>query len=90
MNDGWVFNGGDFYASTEEIAKEYCEYLGYDWEKEKLTVDTDEEWFFWTQWEDIDSEEWYTAEGQLMGDDACICKVEKEIEEIKRIQNDNK
>lgn len=65
MNEGYCFNDY-FYCATEELAKRYVENLGLNWGEECLTVDTEDEWFFWTQWseDDIDGD-WYDEEGNL-------------------------
>lgn len=52
MNEGYCFNDGETYCATEIEAKQYVESLGLNWEDELLTIDTDDEWFYWTEWED--------------------------------------
>lgn len=65
MNEGYVFNGGQFYAKDEETAKKYVEdCLNLNWEEELQTVNTDEEWFYWTEWEEEDYE-WEVIDGVL-------------------------
>jgi len=66
MNQGYIFNDGDYYCETEAEAKIHVESLGLNFEEELKTIDTEEEWFFWTDWsETLDEEEtWYDAEGQ--------------------------
>ena len=68
MNEGWVWFGGEFYTSTQEITiaelrKSYSESDGDFWgaTPSELSAMTDDEllqWgfdkgmFFWTEWED--------------------------------------
>jgi len=69
MNEGWVFNDGDYCCASEEDAKKYVESKTNEdgspcvWEDELKLVDTDEEWFYWTQWEDVDDDDYYDADG---------------------------
>lgn len=65
MNEGYCFNDGEFYCATEELAKQHVESLGYNWEEEKETIDTEDEWFYWTEWEVEEEEEWYDEDGTL-------------------------
>jgi len=66
MNEGYCFNDGETYAATEELAKQYVESLGFNWEEELLTVDTEDEWFYWTEWELEDDEDYYDENGNLI------------------------
>ena len=61
MNEGYCFNDGEYYCETEEEAKNYVESLGLNWKEERETVDTDEEWFYFTEWYDESEleDEWY-------------------------------
>lgn len=63
MNDGYCFNDGEAYCATEETAKKYVENLGLNWEEELLTIDTEDEWFYWTEWEIEDDAEYYDEKG---------------------------
>ncbi len=65
MNEGYCFNDGETYCATETEAKQYVESLGLNWEQEKETVDSEDEWFYWTEWEDELNDEWYDADGNL-------------------------
>lgn len=53
MNEGYYVEAQHKYISTEELMRKYVEDQGLDWETELATVGTDEEWFYWTQWEEI-------------------------------------
>lgn len=63
MDEGYLFNDGEYLCETEEEAKAYVEKLGHNWEEEKATIDTDEEWFYWTAWEELDEDTNYDSEG---------------------------
>lgn len=63
MNEGYCFNGGEYYCETEEEAKNYVESLDLNWEEELETVNTDDEWFYFTHWEVEESEHYYDKEG---------------------------
>jgi hypothetical protein len=63
MNSGILFNDGLYYCRSEEQAKEYVESLGLVWEKELKTIDTKDEWFYFTDWEELDEDEFYDFEG---------------------------
>lgn len=64
MNSGYIFNHGDYYCETEEEAKNYVESLDLNWIEELATVDTNEEWFFYTEWEEIEEDDnWYDKDG---------------------------
>lgn len=67
MNEGYCFNDGEYYCETEEEAKNYVESLGLNWKEERETVDTDEEWFYFTEWYDESEleDEWYDIDGNL-------------------------
>jgi hypothetical protein len=63
MNEGYCFNDGEFYCETEEEAKNYVESLGLNWEEELETVNGDDEWFYFTEWEVEEGDDYYDAEG---------------------------
>ncbi|MCH3883529.1 hypothetical protein [Tenacibaculum aquimarinum] len=65
MNKGILFNEGEHYSRTEEDAKKYVESLGLDWEEELKTINTKDEWFYFTYWEELDDEEFYDFDGNL-------------------------
>lgn len=66
MNEGYCFNDGEFYCATEVEAKQHVESLGYNWEEELKTINTKDEWFYWTEWDSEETEEeWYNSEGNL-------------------------
>lgn len=63
MNKGILFNEGEHYSRTEEHAKRHVESLGLVWEEELKTIDTKDEWFYFTDWEELDDEEFYDFDG---------------------------
>ena len=63
MNKGILFNKGEHYSRTEEHAKRHVESLGLVWEEELKTISTKDEWFYFTDWEELDEEEFYDYEG---------------------------
>lgn len=66
MNEGYCFNDGEAYAMDEEQAKLYIENLNLNWDEEVEKINTPEEWFFYTSWEEIEEEEeFYDEEGNL-------------------------
>ena len=64
MNEGYCFNDGNFYACDELAAKKYVESLGANWKDELKTFNTTNEWFYWTQWEEIDDDCFYDVNGR--------------------------
>lgn len=62
INDGYFFDSNCFYIGSQEDAKKYVESLGYNWEEELKTVNTKNEWFYWTEWE-VENECFYDADG---------------------------
>ena len=63
MNEGYCFNNGEYYCKTENQAKLYVESLGLNWEEELLTFDTVEEWFYWTDWFETETDIYYDING---------------------------
>jgi len=63
MNSGILFNDEMYYCRNKEQAKEYVESLGLIWEIELETIDTKEEWFYFTDWEELDEDEFFDFEG---------------------------
>lgn len=63
MNSGYCFGNGDFYCQNDEQAKQYIESLGLDWKEELSKFNTREEWFYFTEWEEINPEEFFDSEG---------------------------
>lgn len=55
INEGYVFNDGDYYCSTEEAALAYAKRLGYDDLKDAY----DNEAYYYTEWEEYDGDYWY-------------------------------
>ena len=63
MNEGFCFNNGEYYCETENQAKLYVESLGLKWEEELLTFNTKNEWFYWTDWYDTETDVHYDING---------------------------
>lgn len=63
MNEGFCFNDGEYYCETELQAKKYVESLGLSWEEETLKFDTENEWFYWTDWYDTETDVYYDING---------------------------
>jgi hypothetical protein len=76
MNEGWCFDSGEYYASTQEIADQiardeygYLDFktmyadLNYDWEDEvPIASDT-----YWTTWDELDEDDyWQVVNGELI------------------------
>ena len=66
MYEGYCFNDGEYYCETELEAKIYVESLALNWEEELLTIDTEEEWFYWTNWIDTDDGVFYDFNGNII------------------------
>ncbi|MBL85581.1 MAG: hypothetical protein CMO82_02860 [Winogradskyella sp.] len=65
INQGYIFNDGQYYCQTEKQAKEYVESKGFNWKEEKQKFNTKNEWFYFTLWEEIDTEELFDIEGNV-------------------------
>ncbi|MDD7914640.1 hypothetical protein [Polaribacter ponticola] len=63
MNEGYCFNNGEYYCETENQAKLYVESLGLKWEEELLTFNTTNEWFYWTDWHEAETDVYYDING---------------------------
>ena len=63
MNKGILFNEGEHHSRTEEHAKNHVESLGLVWEEELKTINTKDEWFYFTDWEELDEDEFYDFDG---------------------------
>lgn len=50
MSSGWYFEGSGLYASTQEIALEFCKELGYS----SLDEACEAEECYWTEWDESD------------------------------------
>ena len=72
MSEGYVFNDGEKYIASEEDAKKYVESEGYNWEEEINNIDTSEEWFYWTDWELEEDENYFDADGVEYNPDGSI------------------
>lgn len=55
MSKGYLFE--DCIPVSEEEAKGYVEKNGDNWQEELLKIDTEDEWFYYTEWEEIDTDE---------------------------------
>ncbi len=64
MNEGFCFKNGEHYCETEEQAKLYVESLNLNWDVELLTFDTKDEWFYWTDWYNTESDVFYDINGK--------------------------
>jgi len=53
-------------VKTENQAKLYVESLGYNWEEELLTVNTKDEWFYWTDWYDTETDVYNDIDGNII------------------------
>jgi hypothetical protein len=65
MNTGWVFRDGEYYASTEESALAYAKRLGC----ESIEEAYNDELCYYTEWEEIDEDEWFTELGECVNGD---------------------
>ena len=63
MNEGYCFSNGDYYCETEEQAKFYVESFKLNWDEELLTINTKDEWFYWTDWYDTETDIYYDING---------------------------
>lgn len=64
MNSGYVFNGGEYYCETEQEAKDFVANINLVWEDEIKKVCTNDEWFYYTEWQEIDNNsEYYDYNG---------------------------
>lgn len=80
MNSGYIFNNGKYYCQTEEQAKNYVEGLGLNWNEEIKTFGTKDEWFYYTEWEVIDEDEYFNEDGKVFR--ICFyCKKETSVDE---------
>ena len=50
MSSGWFFEGSDLYASTEEIAFEFCRELGYS----SIDEAYEDRRCYYTEWNESD------------------------------------
>ena len=83
MNKGILFNESGHYSRTEEHAKKHVESLGLIWEEELKTINTKEEWFYFTDWEELDEDEFYDFDGNTYK----LCHKCKEIVRVLIEQN---
>jgi hypothetical protein len=66
MNDGYVFNDGEMYFKNEE---DLIVFLRSREDNNDLSDDFllkeayDQEEYYYTEWDEIDEDEWYDAEG---------------------------
>jgi hypothetical protein len=59
MNEGFCFGDGEAYFIEKSDALLYAIELGY----ESLEEAYDDEAYYYTEWEEIDDDVWYDAEG---------------------------
>lgn len=55
INEGYVFNHGLYYCSTEEAALSYAKSLGY----KDLQESFDDDAYYYTEWDADDEDYWY-------------------------------
>jgi hypothetical protein len=63
MNEGFVLWDGDFYSSTEEGAIQLLKAHGFDGTLEEAY---DAEICYYTEWEELDEDEAYDEDGNLV------------------------
>jgi len=64
MNSGYVINDGLMYISDEDTLIAWMESQGLNPEAEFETVDTSDEWFYYTEWETpSEDDEHYLSDG---------------------------
>ena len=63
INSGYIFGDGTYYCQSTKQAKEYIESLGLIWVEELKKFNTNDEWFYYTTWEEIDNEEFFDING---------------------------
>jgi hypothetical protein len=64
MNEGWVINGGVMYIKYEADALAHAKEQGYDSIDamyEACEDDGESDGFYWTEWEELDEDEWYES-----------------------------
>jgi len=59
MNEGYCFGDGEAYFIKEVDAYDYALSIGY----KGLQDAFDDEAYYYTEWEEIDDDVWYDAEG---------------------------
>lgn len=63
INSGYIFGNGLYYCQSTKQAKAYIESLGLVWEEELKKFNTNDEWFYYAEWEEIDNEEFFDIHG---------------------------
>lgn len=64
MNCGYVINDGLMHISDEDTLIAWMESQGLNPDAEFETVDTNDEWFYWTEWETpSEDDEHYLSDG---------------------------
>ncbi len=77
MNEGWVINGGDMYIKYEEDALAHAKEQGYDSIDamyEACEEDGESDGFYWTEWEELDEDEWYESPYEDGREAVCVEK----------------
>jgi len=76
MNEGYVVGDGEMYFSTKENLIDHLR--EYDWidsngksskdiedDAELLEFFYNEDYYYYTEWDEVDEEEWYDADGSI-------------------------
>lgn len=61
MNEGYCFGDGEKYFKYKKGATAYAKEIGYSTLKEAY----DDEAYYWTEWEEVDEEEYFDAKGNV-------------------------
>lgn len=73
MNSGYYIECGErdpnntdnviHYVSSKELMDKLLDDCGYNRVNEYATINTDEEWFYYTEWEELDEDEHFLEDG---------------------------
>jgi hypothetical protein len=75
MNEGYVVGDGEMYFSEEqhliEWLKDVAKEESLEFESDKLMMEHyyEEELYYYTEWEEIDEDEWYDEDGNAYDED---------------------
>jgi hypothetical protein len=100
INQGFVVGDGDMYFGEEADLLEHLKTLEWEnldgvkssdiAESELMDYFSNEEYFYWTEWEEIDEDDYYDADGNNYIDgEIQDDKFDVELSEIKRIELDS-
>ena len=71
MNEGYVVGSGDLYFSEKEHLVEWLKDVAKEesltFESDKLMMEHyyDEELYYYTEWDEVDEDEWYDEDGSV-------------------------